>query len=82
MEFHHVGVATSDAEEFVTVLKDRLGLQIVHEERFDGLRIAFLDLGPAKWKCSKLSGGPDRSPAFSARAGRGSTTSAFQWTVS
>ena len=45
MEFHHVGVATSDAEEFVTVLKDRLGLQIVHEERFDGLRIAFLDLG-------------------------------------
>ena len=45
MEFHHVGVATADAAEFVTVLEGRLGLQIAHEERFDGLRIAFLDLG-------------------------------------
>jgi methylmalonyl-CoA/ethylmalonyl-CoA epimerase len=45
MEFHHVGVATPDAAEFAAVLGDRLGLQIAHEERFDGLRIVFLDVG-------------------------------------
>lgn len=44
MEFHHVGVATPDAAEFAAVLGDRLGLQIAHEERFDGLRIVFLDV--------------------------------------
>lgn len=45
MRLHHLGIATEDArmlaESYATLLKTR----VVHEEEFDGLDIAFLDVG-------------------------------------
>ena len=47
MELHHVGVATSDADEMADLYVDLLGCPIAHEETFDGLRIRFLTVGDA-----------------------------------
>jgi len=45
MEFDHAGIATDDLDG----LADRYGTlfdaSVAHEEEFDGLRVAFLDLG-------------------------------------
>jgi methylmalonyl-CoA/ethylmalonyl-CoA epimerase len=45
MEFHHVGVATPDAAALAATLSELFGLRVVHEERFEDLRVTFLDAG-------------------------------------
>jgi methylmalonyl-CoA/ethylmalonyl-CoA epimerase len=47
MEFHHVGVATPDAAGLAATFEDLLGAEVVHEERLEGLDVAFLDGGGA-----------------------------------
>lgn len=44
MHFEHAGVATHEAEELAFVYEDLLGLEIVHEERFEGMEILFMEL--------------------------------------
>lgn len=45
MQIDHVGVATDDVAGLVELYGDLLGLEFVHEEQFDGVRVAFLDAG-------------------------------------
>ena len=42
MRFDHAGVATDDAESLAFVFEDLFGFPIVHEERFQDLKILFL----------------------------------------
>ncbi|RQG97739.1 methylmalonyl-CoA epimerase [Natrarchaeobius chitinivorans] len=45
MEFDHAGIATEDAGELAERYERLFGLEVVHEEAFDGMRIVFLDCG-------------------------------------
>jgi len=45
MHFDHAGVATDDAEALADLYADILGCSVAHEETFDGMWVAFLDLG-------------------------------------
>jgi len=44
MRFDHIGVATDDAEGLAFLYEDLLGCSIAHEERFEELKIIFLEL--------------------------------------
>lgn len=44
MRFDHVGVATEDAEGLAFLYQDLLDCPIAHEERFEELKILFLEL--------------------------------------
>lgn len=44
MHFDHVGVATDDATALAETFSHLLHAPVVHEERFDGLDVTFLDL--------------------------------------
>ena len=45
MRFDHAGIATDDAAALAEQYESLLDAEIVHEETFDGMEIAFLDLG-------------------------------------
>ena len=45
MKFDHAGIATADADAARSLFEELLGAPAVHEERFDGMAITFLDLG-------------------------------------
>ncbi|ELZ01061.1 methylmalonyl-CoA epimerase [Natrialba chahannaoensis JCM 10990] len=45
MHFEHAGIATENARELAELYTDLFGIQNVHEEEFDGMRIIFLDCG-------------------------------------
>jgi len=45
MEFDHAGVAVEDAAELAALYADLLDVEVAHEERFEGVRIVFLDVG-------------------------------------
>lgn len=45
MHFDHAGIATEDAEELAALYGDLFGLETVHEEVFDGMRVVFLECG-------------------------------------
>ncbi len=45
MHFDHAGVATDDAATLAELFSDLFGLEIAHEEEFDGMRVVFLDTG-------------------------------------
>jgi methylmalonyl-CoA/ethylmalonyl-CoA epimerase len=45
MEFDHAGVATDDCDALVDLYGDLFDAPLVHEEVFDGLRVAFLGVG-------------------------------------
>lgn len=45
MHFDHAGIATDDARSLATLYADCFGLEIAHEEEFDGLRVVFLECG-------------------------------------
>jgi len=45
MEFDHAGVATDDLDGLADVYDGLLDAPVVHEERFEDLRVAFLDVG-------------------------------------
>lgn len=44
MRIDHIGVATEDLEEVADLYDRLLDTPVVHEEKFDGLRIAFLEM--------------------------------------
>ena len=44
MRFDHAGVATDNAEGLAFLYEDLLGCSIVHEERFEELKVIFLEL--------------------------------------
>jgi len=44
MQFHHAGIATNDAVGLADRYAALFETQIAHEERFDGMKIVFLDL--------------------------------------
>ena len=44
MEFDHIGIATEDAESVAALYADVFDAPVVHEERFDGMIVAFLAL--------------------------------------
>ncbi len=44
MRFDHAGVATDNAEGLAFLYEDLLGCSIVHEERFEELKVMFLEL--------------------------------------
>jgi methylmalonyl-CoA/ethylmalonyl-CoA epimerase len=43
MHFDHAGVATEDARGLAELYGELFGLEAVHEEEFDGMRVVFLD---------------------------------------
>ncbi len=45
MEFHHLGVATDDADALADLFAALLDAPVAHRETFDGLDVVFLDLG-------------------------------------
>lgn len=45
MRFDHAGIATDDAASLAERYEGLLDADIVHEETFDGMEIAFLDFG-------------------------------------
>lgn len=45
MQFDHVGLATDDADGLASLYEQLFATPVVHEERFDGLDVVFLDLG-------------------------------------
>jgi methylmalonyl-CoA/ethylmalonyl-CoA epimerase len=45
MRFDHLGVATRDADRLADLFGSLLDVPVVHREPFDGLDVAFLDLG-------------------------------------
>lgn len=45
MEFHHLGIATEDAEATASQFEAALDVSTVHAERFDDLEIRFLAVG-------------------------------------
>ena len=45
MEFDHAGIATDDLETLRALYGGLFDAPLAHEEEFDGLRVAFLDLG-------------------------------------
>lgn len=45
MHFDHAGIATDDARELADRYADLFGLEVAHEEEFDGMRVVFLDVG-------------------------------------
>ncbi|THE63501.1 methylmalonyl-CoA epimerase [Salinadaptatus halalkaliphilus] len=45
MHFDHAGIATEDARELATLYEALFGLETVHEEAFDGMRVVFLEVG-------------------------------------
>ncbi|PGF17527.1 methylmalonyl-CoA epimerase [Natrinema sp. CBA1119] len=45
MHFDHAGIAIDDAQALAALYDDLFGLEAVHEEVFDGMRVVFLDCG-------------------------------------
>lgn len=45
MRLHHAGIATRELDSLVFLFEDLLDAAVAHEERFDGMAVAFLDLG-------------------------------------
>jgi methylmalonyl-CoA/ethylmalonyl-CoA epimerase len=45
MQFDHAGIATRDADALVFLFEDLLGVEVAHEERFEGMKLAFLGVG-------------------------------------
>ena len=45
MHFDHAGIATDDAKAMADLFTDLFGLEVAHEEEFDGMRVVFLDCG-------------------------------------
>ncbi len=45
MHFDHAGIATDDATSLAELFSSLFGVEIAHEEEFDGMRVVFLDLG-------------------------------------
>jgi len=57
--FDHAGVAVEDAERTATLFEDLLGVERVHEETFDGMRVVFLSTDPGYLEILEpLSDGP------------------------
>jgi methylmalonyl-CoA/ethylmalonyl-CoA epimerase len=45
MQFHHAGIATTDAGALASLFSTLFETRVVHEEMFDGLHVQFLDVG-------------------------------------
>ena len=45
MHFDHAGIATRDADGLVFLFEDLLGVEVAHQEWFDGMKLVFLDVG-------------------------------------
>ncbi|EMA42273.1 methylmalonyl-CoA epimerase [Halococcus morrhuae DSM 1307] len=45
MNFDHAGIATDDADDLAELYADLFDTPVVHEERFDGMDVRFLDCG-------------------------------------
>lgn len=45
MEFHHAGIATTDADRLAAQYRDLFGCEVAHTEGFEGMRVIFLDVG-------------------------------------
>lgn len=44
MRYDHAGIATREADELAALFSELFGAPIVHEERFDGMDVVFLEL--------------------------------------
>ena len=45
MRFDHAGIATTDADSLTTLYGELCGVEVAHEETFDGMTVVFLDVG-------------------------------------
>jgi methylmalonyl-CoA/ethylmalonyl-CoA epimerase len=45
MRFDHAGIATRDADSLVFLFEDLLGVEVAHQEWFDGMKLVFLEVG-------------------------------------
>ena len=45
MHFDHAGIATRDADGLVFLFEDLLGVEVAHQEWFDGMKLVFLEVG-------------------------------------
>ena len=44
LSFHHLGIATADGADLAATFGGLLDAPVVHEERFDGMTVRFLEL--------------------------------------
>jgi len=72
MNFHHAGIATNDAAALADRYAALFDAPIVHEERFDGMAVSFLDLGSGYFELLEPHE-TGRSPAISTATAPGST---------
>ena len=45
MRFDHAGIATRNADSLVFLFEDLLGVEVAHQEWFDGMKLVFLEVG-------------------------------------
>lgn len=45
MHFDHAGIATRNADSLVFLFEDLLGVEVAHQEWFDGMKLVFLEVG-------------------------------------
>jgi methylmalonyl-CoA/ethylmalonyl-CoA epimerase len=45
MHFDHAGIATRNADGLVFLFEDLLGVEVAHQEWFDGMKLVFLEVG-------------------------------------
>lgn len=50
MQFHHAGIATDDADGLADLYGELFDAPVVHEERFDGLSVVFLELDGGRFE--------------------------------
>ena len=78
MNFHHAGIATDDADTLADRYAALFDASIVHEERFDGMAVSFLDLGSGYFELLEpREDGPIARYLDSHGPARGATRSPF-----
>jgi len=59
MRFHHAGIATADTDRLAELYGELFDVPVVHDERFDGMTVVFLDLDGSYFELMEThDGGP------------------------
>lgn len=69
--FDHLGVATDDTDAAIALYRDALGMPVVHEETFEGMRVTFCGDDATVELLEPLQGSDGAIAAFLDREGPG-----------
>ncbi|MGM0592260.1 MAG: VOC family protein [Halobacteriota archaeon] len=71
MDFHHIGIATREADELAAIFSELTNAPIVHEEVVDGKKLIFLELDGGGFLEFLQPGGEDTIEKFIRNYGPG-----------